>query len=1098
MSANDIFIQRYNEETNPETKSILRELLENLGIDTIQLDADAMDSDPEIEELKFEREIDVQIAYEDYMENVKTFLENQQSSLEDLEESFDALNESFEILLEQLGEETFMYDNPTNPKQKIFLSTEELERRQNQVIYAYIQGDMKQEGSDHAWITNQYGPSDSIDNIRMTTKNFQVVANKGKAGKYLAYNHTTSYDFTRYQIYRPDQETKDNAVLEHCFVNSLMQYKIPNEITDQFRQLIGYNNFNVNNIKKLAIKTNIHITITAYDDDCSKPKKTFYGNDNLTAYHAKMILFRAHYMPDIPFPLPDDIPEGCPIFKRSSKKEPTRQLVTIIRNLIKSNSFIRSAYCVRRGIELTDTELLQGDISKDQKLFDSINKPAKTPKNPKTRHVYFSDFESVVRGVPHHQPYKVGVASKFGYESFTSNDLDDGNKIFSQMLESIISNHSNTPPDQLDLVIYFHNLKYDWTLIKQCNRIHVKNVVEKDGSLFSVSIGYTRFTKKEDGTNIKTSYKITLRDSYKMISLPLGSFKKNFGLSVGKMEEFDLYELFTPDNFYNNAIQIKYLQAYYASKLLIPLESDLSKLTPKKAESYHKELTAKNEALTKKHNASIELFRNNGYITQDEYLGELFHHNKLYDDYLRLDCETLMEGMEAFDKIIIGLTNTSVYDYLTISSLAHRYLISQGCYEGTAKVSGRLQEFLAKFAVGGRVMTLNNKKVHVNTGKHLEDFDGVSLYPSAMSKTRFIKGFCEVIPPGLSLSEINSRYAEYFLDASIKVKRRLNFPTVSKITDGVREWTNDLTSAYLDRTGLEDVMNFHEADFLGYSAGVGFPHANGYNDQVQITIKHLFDRRIEAKNAGLEGLSLVLKLMMNSSYGKTLMRDSDKSNFYISAKRLPAYIISNHNKIISMEPLNAAEKYYVVNIRNKDIGNYNSVHLGAAILSMSKRIMNEVMTTAQDVGASIFYTDTDSIHIFQADIPKLSEQFTKTYDRKLIGSYLGQFHTDFDSSKISTKGLCSKEFIALGKKVYIDLLVNDDKQQDHHIRFKGANANNITDYCFRNQITPIKLYKQLYAGKKVSLDLCAGKARFTYKNNNVFTHRHFIKNFQFV
>ena len=69
---------------------------------------------------------------------------------------------------------------------------------------------------------------------------------------------------------------------------------------------------------------------------------------------------------------------------------------------------------------------------------------------------------------------------------------------------------------------------------------------------------------------------------------------------------------------------------------------------------------------------------------------------------------------------------------------------------------------------------------------------------------------------------------------------------------------------------------------------------------------------------------------------------------------------------------------------------FNNSLLGIQILSMSKRIMNEVMCLAYDVGCHIFYQDTDSMHIFKDDLPKLEEAYKNKYNRELRGSNLGQ------------------------------------------------------------------------------------------------------------
>ena len=42
---------------------------------------------------------------------------------------------------------------------------------------------------------------------------------------------------------------------------------------------------------------------------------------------------------------------------------------------------------------------------------------------------------------------------------------------------------------------------------------------------------------------------------------------------------------------------------------------------------------------------------------------------------------------------------------------------------------------------------------------------------------------------------------------------------------------------------------------------------------------------------------------------------------------------------------------------------------------MSKRIMNEVMCTAEDLDIKIFYQDTDSMHIEKGRLEELAKEF---------------------------------------------------------------------------------------------------------------------------
>ena len=59
------------------------------------------------------------------------------------------------------------------------------------------------------------------------------------------------------------------------------------------------------------------------------------------------------------------------------------------------------------------------------------------------------------------------------------------------------------------------------------------------------------------------------------------------------------------------------------------------------------------------------------------------------------------------------------------------------------------------------------------------------------------------------------------------------------------------------------------------------------------------------------------------------------------------------------------------------------------------------MCLAEDIGALIYYTDTDSMHIEDRFVcgkndSLLGQAFRGKYGRELIGKQLGQFHTDFE------------------------------------------------------------------------------------------------------
>lgn len=111
----------------------------------------------------------------------------------------------------------------------------------------------------------------------------------------------------------------------------------------------------------------------------------------------------------------------------------------------------------------------------------------------------------------------------------------------------------------------------------------------------------------------------------------------------------------------------------------------------------------------------------------------------------------------------------------------------------------------------------------------------------------------------------------------------------------------------------------------------------------------------------------------------------------------------------------------IVDAESGYFDNRNACHCGNMILDMSKRIMNEVMCTAEDIGCKIYYQDTDSMHISIEDVMKLEKEYKSKYGRDLIGKKLGQFHSDFESNKGEVLGAVGH--VCCAKKMYVDKLI---------------------------------------------------------------------------
>ena len=135
---------------------------------------------------------------------------------------------------------------------------------------------------------------------------------------------------------------------------------------------------------------------------------------------------------------------------------------------------------------------------------------------------------------------------------------------------------------------------------------------------------------------------------------------------------------------------------------------------------------------------------------------------------------------------------------------------------------------------------------------------------------------------------------------------------------------------------------------------------------------------------------------------------------------------------------------------------FNNSLLGIQVLSMSKHIMNGVMCFAFDIGCHIYIQDTNSMHIEVDDLPTLIEASKNKYNRELIGTDLGQFHSDFstinsnneipkvsDCKQSQATDVVAIESYFLMKIMYTDKLQDSTNDIDFLIRGRCLTQNSI-------------------------------------------------------
>lgn len=626
----------------------------------------------------------------------------------------------------------------------------------------------------------------------------------------------------------------------------------------------------------------------------------------------------------------------------------------------------------------------------------------------------------------------------------------------------------------------------------------------------------------------QNSIPVKIKCSYKMTNIGLGKFGKVFNLPQEK--EYMPYDLYTTKN-----INLRYID--FKECIAVVPENK-------------KEIFMKNLSRWSLYDSKTDKVDIIGYSRE----------------YCILDVKVMQQGYEIFRQHIKEISQkvldpeikeecpdlvVDIYNHYTISSVANEMMLIGGCYEDTYQFAGVVREFMQKCVVGGRVMTRRNEKIikkyekrkikfEKKAGKtfekyshrYIHDVDATSLYPSSLYRIPgFIRGVPKILPVITTKNRVDAvnalnnltKDSHYFLEINIKrVGINRDFPLLSYADGLTRKWTNDVVGSeekpipmYCDRTMLEDWIEFHDIDF---EVVRGYYFDEGYNPKINETMKFLFEERVKQKRLH-NPIQNSIKLLMNSGYGKTLEKAHEDSILYKTEKEINGYLKRKYNFVKDVIPT-IDGRYKCIEWASIDT-HYNQVHQGVSVLSMSKRIMSEVMCLAEDNDYGVYYTDTDSIHIDSEDTKILAKLWDEKYGgkpdrtyhrltdfirpKKMIGcgddSYMGQFHNDFDLPGVSKDKehlTRSVLFIGLGKKCYMDLLEGFDKDDNiiygYHIRMKGVSNDALLwgargyDENMREGVR--KLYEHLYAGHSETFDLCMlpdGREKLCFKFFNDFT-----------
>ncbi|XP_065891553.1 uncharacterized protein [Dysidea avara] len=830
---------------------------------------------------------------------------------------------------------------------------------------------------------------------------------------FLPYCHDTKLDLTRYQVYNLDDRPEYH---ESCLIHAL---RLTGKFTeDQIEGLLtrlpqGYN----------VAKTNLHDVAKYLDATITLHQATFDKEFKLAAMlnHVFILEKTKYYAYGIEhYDEIQDHPDwqkiycnlnslstrgkrkGMNMYRVAHKPKPERQINSylLMVRLFNKGHFHRHNTNIHHPSTNLICSLKNCNADQIQYTFKA-RRPNKKPKM-----VFYCDLECDTQTALYHQPI-IAAASyrdKKGQPQFMQ---FFGINCVRQLLTKI----SRFGKDH-EIVCGFHNLLYDFSAAAS-HLDKVYNAVIKDGKLYKVCM-------------VHCGIAMTMVDTFKIISESLKKFEKMFDLDIGK-KEMIAYNYYTIDNVPHNGSKLVNLKQFAK-------EFDKEENGGKGAQAFIDHVNSDSELKAFVH-------------------GEDFDYVGYYAWYNMYDCEVLRKGMEKFGRQMRDFCmkttgiRLNINDFLTISSFANYYVSLRGCYNGVYEVSGGLRNYIQEAIKGGRVVGNEKYMKQVIDSDEIDDFDVTSLYPHAIEEIGNTMGYPQGIAEELNEGEDPWQYKWFIVRIKIKsINKYQQLPMINRRESEKMCWYNagDEPEGYFTegRIGLEDWINFCHIEYE-IKDGIAWKSSAPSNNKCATVIRELFDLRKKYK-AENNNTQICIKLLQNSIYGKTCETRADKLVCVESGDNIKDTICKKFG--LFKRALHFGNgKHSVIEFATYDTS-YVKNHIGVQILEMSKRVMNRVLNLAQDNNIPMLYTDTDSLHLFRTDVPKLNQLFTLKYDKVLVGNDLGQFHSDFADLECRHGKPVSVKFIMLAPKVYCDkLMCKECKMTGMHYKMKGVPQFSIED-----------------------------------------------------
>ena len=267
--------------------------------------------------------------------------------------------------------------------------------------------------------------------------------------------------------------------------------------------------------------------------------------------------------------------------------------------------------------------------------------------------------------------------------------------------------HHRKKPKPQQVIIYFHNLRYDANFI--LGALERISSVESGSRLFQAK-GYFYLWHWKDGKMIgSTIFEVILKDSWAYLQCKLKDFTKMFNLEEGKDTEFEY-----------SCMNTNTLKSY----TYLPTTSTRGTVAPQG----DSDSSSPNSCRSLDHDDPVDHPQDRGeeWIEKipSKYICKRTGRVSIYEyatDYCIQDCKVLQQGFDIFVKDCSDKLGLNVDDSITIAGLAHKFMFETGCLEDVEPLRKCVREYVQQSVIGGRVMTRNNTTNEYDDSKSHED-----------------------------------------------------------------------------------------------------------------------------------------------------------------------------------------------------------------------------------------------------------------------------------------------------------------------------------------------------------------------------------------